>query len=329
MEEACGAESDCEWEAGGTANKCTMAPTCDDVTSSTCNLCDSDEDACEEFNGCSYNVVDNECVATPTTTTCSDYNELPVACLARSECNAYNSSSNVCEASLSVDVSGAVTCNALDDYEAACNDVMAGSGKGANDLGCAFNTNTPGCVDVAAFVAGSTTCSSLNYIEKSCEAESTCHFTGSTCIDNVECSAADNSSCWACNDDESACDGVTGCAYNSDDDECKVKPTVTDSSDCDDLNGFAHACDNNSECGHYNYKNDRCYSESPAYSDDCTVLEGYMAACEDESDCEYNSGNNECTKKSSGGGGSGGSGNSSASNLAVSALLAFVLALLL
>ena len=41
MEAACTAESNCVWEASS-PNLCTPAPTCDDVTSSTCNLCDGD-----------------------------------------------------------------------------------------------------------------------------------------------------------------------------------------------------------------------------------------------------------------------------------------------
>ena len=45
-----------------------------------------------------------------------------------------------CEDTLSVDVSGSVTCSDLNNYEAACNAVNAGSGKGANDLGCAYNS---------------------------------------------------------------------------------------------------------------------------------------------------------------------------------------------
>lgn len=138
----------------------------------TCSLCDADADACEAVSGCSYkadtSTPDVGCKASPSTGACSNFNWFPAACVANDtdSCVAYNEDDGTCLDTLP-DVSGSVTCSNLDGLEELCNGVNAGSGKGANDLGCAYESDDTGCLDVVAF---SSDCSVYHTLEKPCEA---------------------------------------------------------------------------------------------------------------------------------------------------------------
>lgn len=73
-----------------------------------------------------------------------------MACLENNNtvCKAYNNDSDRCIRNLPIDISGAVKCHHLNFYETTCNSILAGSGKGTEDMGCAYRYDNRKCVDV-------------------------------------------------------------------------------------------------------------------------------------------------------------------------------------